>query len=306
MIFELTDELKQKIIQNLENQNEKFVLDAKNSNLISVTDSSFNERLLNEQFFYLPEWNSKNGFELMQNFVNALHSPLAKDSLQNILYSGRGVFKSFKTELKNYPQIEKVWHSYKNRKMSAFVQVWYDELCEIWGLEKLEIESENFEDESLDLLKDDFSFREYDFSKDKSKIIQLFRESCLGLNGEFSQSVTESVFNFWQNQFLQNECQKGYICNTLQNGVAGAFTFLSQENQTEKCANITSFFVLKEFQGLGIGKMLLEMGFRLLKKQGFKWILLMYTAIPKSLETLLIKYNFLRTDFGFIAELQNQ
>lgn len=304
MVFTLTDELCQQIIKNLENQNEKFYVDAENSCLVSKTDSSFNENLINQKFYDLPEWNSQKGFELMQNFVKALHSPLAKSELQKILYSGRGVFKSFKTELKNYPQVEKVWHSYKNRKMNNLVKLWYDELCENWGLEKLEIDSD-LNDENLDLLKYDFSFREYDFSKDEGNVLRIFRENAFIYDCDYSKTVAECVFNFWRNQFLCNKNnQKGYICNSLDNEFAGIITILDEnQNKTEKVAILSSFFVLEKFRGLGIGKNLLEMCIKFLKDKDFKWILLMYTAIPDSLENLLKEFDFKKTEFGFLKEV---
>lgn len=122
MVFALTEKLESEILQALENQEQKFLVDAQNSVLVSSEKISADEY----SFFALPEWNSSDGFNLMEDFVSALHSPIAKDELQRILHSGRGVFRNFKDTLKKYPEVEKLWHGFKNRKMRLYINGWYN------------------------------------------------------------------------------------------------------------------------------------------------------------------------------------
>ena len=66
---------------------------------------------------------------------------------------------NFRNTLKKYPEIDKRWHIFKHRTMSARINEWYNSLREIWGLEKLDQLSES--DDAL--VHDDFSFEEYNF-----------------------------------------------------------------------------------------------------------------------------------------------
>ena len=153
MVFQLTEALADEIIQALENQERHFVIDALNSVLLDADSVSADD----DRFYSLPEWNSEKGFALRQDFVNSIHSVAVQNSLRYILHSGRGVFRNFKNELKNYPEIEKVWHRYKHHRLRTFVGEWYNELREIWGLEKLEQAPEDYDN----LLQDDFIFQKY-------------------------------------------------------------------------------------------------------------------------------------------------
>ena len=165
MNFELTDLLNDDIISAMENQDVEYVVDAAAGQLvISDSDGHMPD---DERYYILPEWGPSDGFELRENFVKNLHSPLAREELQSALHSGRGVFKNFRNVLKNYPEIDKRWHIFKHRFMSARINEWYNSLREIWGLEKLDQLPES--DESL--VHDDFSFKEYDSVADKQTIL---------------------------------------------------------------------------------------------------------------------------------------
>ena len=50
----------------------------------------------------LPEWDSAAGFKLREDFVSNLNSPLAHEALQEVLHSGRGVFRNFRNVIKDY------------------------------------------------------------------------------------------------------------------------------------------------------------------------------------------------------------
>ena len=93
MVFELTPKLEGEILQALENQEQTFLVDSENAVLVPADRGlSGNE----DSFYALPEWNSSQGFSLREEFVSTLHPSIAKDELQRILHSGRGVFRSFK------------------------------------------------------------------------------------------------------------------------------------------------------------------------------------------------------------------
>ena len=123
MTFELTDELADSIISALENQEKRFVVDSKSGLLAEKTQDFVCDE---ENFYELPSWDSKDGFDLMEGFVNELHSPMARNDLLNVLRSGRGVFRGFKDVLKSYPEVEKRWHFFKNRQLINYINRFND------------------------------------------------------------------------------------------------------------------------------------------------------------------------------------
>ena len=72
MVFELTDELVNSIISALENQDKKFMVDAASNSLVEKTEDIICDE---ENYYELPLWNSADGFSLMGQFANNLHSP---------------------------------------------------------------------------------------------------------------------------------------------------------------------------------------------------------------------------------------
>ncbi len=302
MVFALTERLADEILQALENQEQKFLVDAQNSILVSVENFSADE----DSFFSLPEWNSSDGFALMEDFVSTLHSPIAKDELQQILHSGRGVFRNFKDTLKKYPEVEKLWHRFKNRKMRLYINGWYNQLREIWGLEKLDHEPE----ETGDLIQDDFNFESYSSSNHEEVLFNLKNAASGEIENSASEELKRALFDLWIQQFEEGNLQTqiGIVCHSNSDEFAGCITAKpvygkTNSRGTDKIVVLTSFYVLEKFRGLGIGSELLELFINTLKDQKKKWVLLTNTIIPDSLMPLLIRNGFERMGSGFVAKL---
>ncbi len=298
MTFPLSEELIQDILQALENQEQTFLVDAKNLCLVCSTDYKGDD----EFYYILPEWKSAEGFELREDFVSTLHSPIAKDELQRILHSGRGVFRSFKNTLKEYPEVEKLWHQFKNKKMRHYINDWYNGLREIWGLETLDEEPEDNED----LIKDDFIFQEYS-SENYQELIHIFSNAAHGeLNTEIPGELQEVFFELWQKQFMdaQSFNQTGFICRTLSTEFVGCISAAPALHRNDKISVLTSFYVSPNYRGLGIGTQLLSMYLNALKDRKKKWILITNTIVPETLEPLLQRYGFEKTGSGFLAKIQ--
>lgn len=296
MVFQLTESLTDEIIQALENQEQQFTVDALSVTLQKADLCSADD----DRFYALPEWNSEQGFELRQDFVNSLHSDVVQRALRDILHSGRGVFRNFKNELKQYPEIEKVWHRYKHNRMRDFVGEWYNGLREIWGLEKLEQAPEDYEN----LLQDDFAFQKY-CSENERDIILHFSDAANDFDSSCHQAIRETVIELWKRQFSAAvpERQTGFICRTLSKEFAGCITAAPVLKRTENVVVITSFFVRQKFRGLGIGTELLERCLSELKVLEMEWILLANTIIPDSMEHVLIRSGFQKTEFGYAAKI---
>ena len=298
MQFELTDSLIDDIISAMENQDVEYAVDAAEGQLvISDSDGHVPD---DDQYYSLPEWGPSDGFELREDFVNNLHSPLAREELQSAMHSGRGVFKNFRNVLKSYPEIDKRWHIFKHRSMSARINEWYNSLREIWGLEKLDQLPES--DESL--VHDDFSFKEYDSATDmKTILLNITAGACE--DESLPLEVNEAFYGLWKSNFeaASNENQTGYICFSLSDEFAGCITASPLFKHQEKIVMITSLFVPEQFRGLGIGTELIDMCITRLQNCGKKWVLIPNTIAPDILQPLLIRTGFRKINSGYILFL---
>ena len=298
MTFTLTESLLDEIQTALENQEQQFLVDAAQNKLVEKTDGLKGD----DDFFYeLPEWDSAAGFKLREDFVSNLNSPLAHEALQEVLHSGRGVFRNFRNVIKDYPEVEKRWHIYKNNKMMCYINNWYNNLREVWGLEKLDYVPES--DDSL--IHDDFSFTAYTQENKKELLLHMnaaFRER----NENLSQELSQAIYNIWLEQFelAESKGELGFICRSFSNDFAGCITVSQVSKKQEKVMVLTSLFVPEAFRGLGIGTELINMCLSELKKLGKTWLILPNMTVPECLEPLLLRTGFNKIDSGFAAELQ--
>ena len=298
MQFELTDSLTDEIISAMENQDVEYAVFAEEGQLV-ISDSDGNTPD-DEKYYSLPEWGPSDGFELREEFVKNLHAPLAHEELQEALHSGRGVFKNFRNVLKNYPEIDKRWHIYKHRFMSARINEWYNSLREIWGLEKLDQLLES--DETL--VHDDFTFKAYDSDVDKETILfNITAGSCE--DDTLPQELNEALYKLWRTQFENNDAtdQAGFLCFSLSDEFAGCITAASLLKDQEKIMVITSLFVPDQFRGLGIGTELISMCMSKLQKCGKSWVLIPNTIAPDILQPLLTRSGFRKINSGYILSL---
>ena len=298
MTFTLTDSLLNSILSALENQEKTFVLKADDGTLVEKTEQI---KVDDENYYNLPEWTSAEGFALREDFVQKLYAPLAKEELQNVLHSGRGVFRNFRNVLKDYPEVDKKWHIFKTRAMYSYINEWYNSLREIWGLEKLDYLPES--DEML--LHDDFIFRDYNPEHDKQEIDQTihvyFQE-----DDDIPAEIRTALYEMWRNQFEQKDSfsQIGCVCRSLSDDFAGCITASPVTEKQEKVMVLTSLFVPEIFRGLGIGSELLSMFLLKLKECGKEWILLPNIILPEYLLPLLLRTGFEQIGSGYAAKLQ--
>jgi len=299
MTFTLNDSLLTEIESALENQEKQFLVDAANNSLVEKTDGLKGD----DEFFYeLPEWDSAAGFKLREDFVDRLNSPIAHDALQEVLHSGRGVFRNFRNVIKDYPEVEKKWHVFKNNRMMCYINNWYNNLREVWGLEKLDYVSEA--DDSL--IHDDFSFSPYNSNEHRKELILFvnaaFKESNENLDGELSQAI----YSIWNEQFdaSQTKNQIGFVCRSFSNDFAGCITTSCLSEKQEKVMILTSLFVPEAFRGLGIGTELISMCLSEMKKQGKHWLIMPKIFVPEFLEPLLLRTGFDKNVMGYAAGLQ--
>lgn len=290
MTFGLTEELTDEIISAMDNQTKKFAIDAESCSLIESEAVDID----NEKYYELPEWGSDDGFSMLEAFTKAVHIPLVREQLQEVLHSGRGVFRNFRNVLKDYPEIDKRWHIFKHRIMSERVNEWYDSLCEIWGLEKLN----HFSETDEDLVRDDFSFREYNSSEDKQTILLNITPDIFD-DGKLPQEIQAAFYEITRDRFEKSESQSGIVCYSISEDFAGCFTASSLNKNQEKILIVTSLFVPEEFRGLGIATELIDMFISNISSPKNQWIFIPSIFIPEFLEPLLLRTGFTKTSSGF-------
>lgn len=297
MYFELTDALVDSIINALDNQNQRFAVDASSSTLVEIFEDECDE----DRFYIIPSWTSDDGFALMEQFVNSLHSPIARNDLLNVLRSGRGVFRGFKNVLKSYPEVEKKWHYFKNKQLIKYVNQWYNSLRETWGLEKLDCEIE----ETKDILQDDFTFLPYNYLEDRNELLEglelIAKEYAQNLPKEIELALRDLWMSKLEDNFGKNAC--GFICRSVSKEFVGCATFAPCLENAPNTVILTSFFVHEKFRGLGIGRELLEMTLTKLKDLHFKWVVITNSIMPETITSLLLRSGFKSIGTGYIADL---
>lgn len=297
MTFALSDELLDSIISAMENQEQVFVVYAENGALVALNE--FEEITPDEETFYsLPEWGPADGFAMREEFVNDLHNPQVHQQLQAVLHSGRGVFKNFRNVLKDYPEIDKRWHIYKQKFMSARINEWYNSLREIWGLEKLE----QLPDEEESIVSDDFSFRNYNSTADSQTVISNVSAAFLDDVTDLPEQVKLAILDVWKAQFLEADSanQIGYVCQSYSEDFAGVITASTISKYQEQTVVITSLFVPEQFRGLGISSELLSKCISELQRNGKQWILLPNIIVPDFIQPLLTRTGFKKISSGYL------
>lgn len=296
MFFELNDVLKNAIVNALENQEKTFFVDARLGTVVE-NDGSFCSD--DERFYELPEWDSASGFSLMEEFVNDLHSPFARNDLQAALRSGKGVFRGFKDVLKSYPLVERRWHFFKNRRLSMYVHEWYNSLREMWGLEKLDCQTE----ELSDLLGEDFIFREYNSAQDRISVLRCIDSSAKEFEESWSAECAAAIQFFWREQFEKNANLSGFVCRSLDDEFVGCAVFSPCPENSTKAVFLAGLFVEKEYRGLGIAAELFEMALSSLKENGVRWIFVANTFVPDSIQGMLNRLGFKKIGSAYAADL---
>lgn len=302
MVFELNDALKNAIVNAMENQEKKFLVDAAQSVLVerdSVCGALPNGEADEDRYYELPDWDSADGFSLMEEFVNDLHSPLAYNELQAVLHSGKGVFRGFKDVLKSYPLVERRWHYFKSKRLLVYVQGWYNSLRETWGLERLDSQTE----ELSDLLEEDFIFREYDSAQDRNSVLQCIDSSAKSDYCEMPENFTSAVNSIWKAQFENNANQSGFVCTSLEEDFVGCVLFSPLPQNATTAVLLTGLFVENEYRGLGIAKELFSMALSSLAAKGVQWVFIANTFLPDSIQGMLNRSGFKKIGSAYAANL---
>jgi ribosomal protein S18 acetylase RimI-like enzyme len=251
MRFELDKILIDEILFHMEDQDGEYLLDTQEAKIINIDMYDMDNEPENiaedeNRYISLPEWDSNDGFRLMENFTAQLKNPILRHELSAALNTKRGVFRSFKNVLEHYPEAEKMWYNFKEREMKDEVIAWYNGLREEWGLEPIGGDPSEISEDISAIVLEDFIFREGTES-DAPEISALHKLCAEDLKDNLIVCVTEprAPSNLSGDVFLAAETASGDFCGYI-------CAFKDGEN-----LQITRLEVKHEYRGMGIGKTLL-------------------------------------------------
>lgn len=277
MEFQLTRELIDQIMFGMENQDSEFVLDTREPRVVKtqeISEEPDGTEDAEERYIPLPEWRSVDGYNLMEKFVASLHNPIYREILRRILASGKGVFRQFKDALKEKKEIERLWYHFKEREMRARVIEWYNLLRESWGLARVG-DPEGEETDALVLT--DFTIA----LTDPREEVTVSSESE-SVAPPASSTTSELVLHFDDIGYMEcmaeqpahivrflldrrrrvlpssdAESARILVARTPVNELAGfLWADLSELPDGRMVASLNQIYVLPEFRGLGLARML--------------------------------------------------
>ena len=299
MMFSLSQEIIHQIMFALEDQNTTYVLDTNSGRLEDL--ASFLDDELPAGYVELPQWEPANGFRMMERFVAVVRNTTLQRQLRSVLFSGKGVFKNFKTLLKSHPQGEKQWFAFREEEMTRYITQWYTQLREVYGLEQLGEEPEDNEE----LLQDDFIFREYDPTKDEEKLLLAANSFMSERENQWPGEIGLALSSLWQEKKAKGNKENflSLVAETVGGEFAGCLEATLYPSYVKETVLLTSFFVLEQYRGLGIGKTLLEQGVLQLQEKGIRWIILADLVIPAFLQNCLARIGFVSSGGGYILDM---
>jgi ribosomal protein S18 acetylase RimI-like enzyme len=261
MTFELTPQMIDKIGFAMEDQDERYLIDADSGELIS--SKSLLEDPDEEKFIPLPRWGSAEGFHLMESFVTTLYNPVYRELLISALSEGRGVFRAFKNTLKKNHEIEKLWFSYKEKRLRAVIIAWYNLNREARGLAKMSPEPE----ETEELVASDFSI-DWGLRGHREQILRLDREAFMELFPKQQPAAVEARFKEKRDGIppLESESSLILVAETPSGELAGfAWGVMAGSS-----VHIAQLAVSKEYRGIGLGEALMKRLLTDIRKRGMK------------------------------------
>ncbi|GHU75408.1 hypothetical protein FACS189461_1640 [Spirochaetia bacterium] len=290
MQFELTEALINDILFSMEDQEGRFQIDTREG--IVSAEVSGEEDDEPDRFIPLPEWESSDGFRLMEHFAASFRNPLIRGDLTRALNQGRGVFRAFKDTLAQYPEAEKRWFAFKDREMKREILRWYNGLREEWGLERIGGEPE----ETEDLILEDFRFRE-GRNEDTAAARELHRLS-LEVYGKTAEDIPLQfppndgvLWSFPEDISLLAETGGGDF--------AGYITAVKKEG----IFYITALEVKDEYRGLGIGEELISRFLESAEKQAAATVVIDLPSAAEGFSQVLLRESFTPRSTRYSAAL---
>jgi GNAT superfamily N-acetyltransferase len=281
MQFELTDALIDDIVFTMENQEWVSYLDTIEGVVVGEDLLEFGTIAndTEDRYIDLPDWDSSEGFNLMEQFAAGFKNKLIRTKLSSALNRGRGVFRAFKDTLAGYPEAEKLWFAYKDKEMKRAVIRWYNALREEWGLERIGEEPE----ETEDLVQEDFRFRPAT-AADTDKVKEL-RQLCCAESPSLRSLLQWSFPGRLETTFTAD-------CTLVAETGGVDFAAYISWAVTGKTAAVIALEVRPEYRGLGVGEALLTRFLKIADAKGIAEILIDIPQEADGFSRVLLRESF--------------
>ncbi len=291
MHFELTEALIDQLLFSMEDQDLNLMLNL-NSGMVVDTGAAEHEPLA-AHLIPIPQWDSSDGFRLMERFAAGLRNPPVREELSLALDRGKGVFRAFKDTLSRHPEVERLWFLYKEKEMRRVILNWYNALREEWGLDRLGEEPE----ETADLVLEDFVFRS-GTTADTAAAADL-HAICAR---EYRQgSLPQAIWTERSARWLF----PGDLCLVAQTG-RGDFAACIAARQDGPLLLVCVLEVRPEYRGLGIGEELLSRLLARADRRTTAQILLDLPTVSESFSRVLSREGFLPYETRYCVDLGRQ
>lgn len=255
LVFHLDSSKLNEILYNMENQTKDSVIVITTGEILSADDAT---ELDSSNTYPLPQWGPVDGFRIMNEFVSQLKNPVVKEELKAVLNSGHGVFRKYKNCLKGSPEIEKIWYSFKKDQIKTKVLNWYNQIREYAGLEMYEDDNLNEEEDLLDF---DFTLNRPGVDK-KELILEWDRAGFDELYSNYPKGVRKEIYKQKRAGLIDDSMFDSDIIYTAVNpsGDMVGFVWVTVFTLEESFSgmDLIQLYVIPEYRGLGIGKMLLN------------------------------------------------
>jgi GNAT superfamily N-acetyltransferase len=256
--IQLNRELVDQIVFGMENQDHVFYLDLETRTVVpepaGVTETE--SAGATGRFVRLPQWRSADGYNLMSKFVATLRNPIYRERLRGILASGRGVFRQFKDAVGEREDIERLWHAFKQREMRHIVAGWVNDLRELWGLERLELDENEATDElvAADFVFGDGGERGADTVRRLDRVA--FAENHAGL----SEPMVDLLYEYRRAALPDPGGPESEVllAETPAREIVGFLWAVVLSGDGVTASVVAQLYVLPEYRGIGIARSLLR------------------------------------------------
>jgi ribosomal protein S18 acetylase RimI-like enzyme len=290
--FELSDELVDSLMFAMEDcRDGDFSFDTVRGIVIfcsddeEIDDEDEYKNDVEGRYIDIPEWDSANGFDLMERFCSGLPKSDAKKALSGALDRGKGVFRAFKDALRAFPEIEKRWFLFKENEMKKFVITWYNGLREEWGLQKIGAEPS----ETDDLLNEDFVF--HAARPENAAAAAELHSQCLAEHSKNSDGFDLADISYYN---LAGGWDFAGAQAVVAETSGGDFAGYICAAPAGKALHIKTVEVKNEYRRMGLGSQLLAKLLEQLKQSARLPLTIDIPAEAESFERVVLREGFVR------------
>ena len=278
-LLKVTDEILERVIYAMENQNEEFYLDLSDGLLKHESDDGKN-------FIPVPVWKSDEGYRLMERFTESLPKTSFAQRLKDILTTGKGVFRRFKETMHEHPELYEMWENYKYREMRMKALEWLSRWSEALDLENLGPEPEEWDDLPLS----DFVFRHP--GSDEMTAILLWDREALKERFENLRDV-EIQYEIQRERGGAEMVSEELIIVETPSGEFSGFVWIHvEEINGKKRGNLFQIFIIPDLRGFGLGCILMEKALATLADKDINDIKIALSKSGRPLESWLKRNGF--------------